>query len=136
MENFGLTFHHLGLAVTKPEKSVQFLGGIGYHIQESIYDPLQNVNLIMCTAKHAPDIEIVYPHTSPSVIHTLLNKKGEGLYHSCYTTESLQKTLDVFRQQAIRIMTIQAPLPALLFENRQVSFYLVQGFGMIEILEI
>ena len=59
MNRFGLEFHHLGLAVRRPDDAVRFLDGLGYEIGEPIFDPEQNINAILCRHGGAmPDVEI------------------------------------------------------------------------------
>ena len=53
----------------------------------------------------------------------------------CYETIHLQQSLDSLENAGLRIYTISNPKPAILFDNRNVSFYKIQGFGLIEILE-
>ena len=66
--SFGLTFHHLGLAVRTPEKALLFLSGLGYTNGPKIYDEYQEVNLIFCDHHDMPDVEIIYPvHLNPNI---------------------------------------------------------------------
>ena len=58
---WGLAFHHLGLAVKEPKTAETFLTGLGYSIGETVFDPLQNVNLSMCSHLTMPDVEIIFP---------------------------------------------------------------------------
>jgi len=48
MKQFGLEFHHLGLAVRQAEGAIAFLRGLEYLIGRQVYDPLQKVNLVLC----------------------------------------------------------------------------------------
>jgi len=47
MTGFGLAFHHLGLAVSRPDEAVTFLTGLGYAIGDRVFDPEQNINLAL-----------------------------------------------------------------------------------------
>lgn len=134
MDKYGLKFHHLGLATKKCDKAVKFLKGSGYAVSESVFDSIQNVNLIMCTHPSMPDIEIISPAQTSGHLDILLKEHSEQLYHICYTSGNLSGSLEKIKAEN-RVMTISERKPAVLFSNKFVSFYLVAGFGIIEILE-
>lgn len=134
MNKYGLAFHHLGLAVTTPEKASCFLKGLGYIIGECVYDEIQNVNLILCKAATMPDVELIYRANSPGPIDNILKDFPEIIYHLCYSCSSIETSLGKMRAEN-RVMQIAPPAPAILFLNKTVSFYRVVGFGIIEILE-
>jgi hypothetical protein len=79
----GLEFHHLGLAVRRPDDAKLFLGGLGYEVGDPIYDPEQNANLIFCRHRgKMPAIEIIYPAKGKSPVDNLVNLRPDGLvYH-------------------------------------------------------
>lgn len=132
--DFGLAFHHFGLAVRKSEKAIKFLSDLEYTIGSSTYDELQNVNLVMCTHPVMPDVELIYPADSPGPLDSWLKDQTEIIYHLCYTCDDLEWTLEQIRIRH-RLITVSPPKPAILFDYQKVSFYRVQGFGMIEIIE-
>jgi len=134
---YGLKFHHLGLAVREPSAAVQFLAGLGYVAAETVEDPLQNVNLIMCRHDVMPDVEIIYPAGGPAPIDRFLKEQTHGLvYHMCYETDDLEATLaQVQARDAFRLISVSPAKPAILFGGRNVSFYIVVGVGLIEIME-
>jgi methylmalonyl-CoA/ethylmalonyl-CoA epimerase len=134
MDKYGLKFHHLGLATKKCDKAVKLLKGLGYSISESVFDSIQNVNLIMCTNPSMPDIEIIYPAQTSGHLDILLKEHSEQLYHICYTSGNLSDSLEKIKTEN-RLITVSERKPAILFSNKFVSFYLVAGFGIIEILE-
>jgi hypothetical protein len=131
---FGLKFHHLGLAVKYPQKATAFLRDLGYEIGDEVYDELQNVNLMMCCSATMPDIEVIYPSTTAGPLDALLRDHSEIIYHLCYCTVDLRNTLKLIRENH-RVITISSPKPAILFQGLEVSFYKVQGFGVIEVIE-
>lgn len=136
MTNFGLTFHHLGLAVRKPECAMAFVQGLGYVAQPSVFDPEQNVNLILCTHAKDPAIEIIFPGSGPGPVDTLVAKHANGIvYHCCYVTSDLDASLRAISQAGLRPFCVSAPKPAVLFGGARVSFYQVVGVGLIEIIE-
>lgn len=132
-----LIFHHLGLAVRKPAEAQRVLSALGYALGEAVFDPAQNVNLIMC--RHpggAPDVEIVYPQAGKSPVDALVARHAAGLvYHVCYATPNVSAALDRLEACGVRALCLVKPVPAVLFGGRSVSFYIVDGMGLVELLE-
>ena len=136
MNEYNLEFHHLGLATSDPAKACLFLTGIGYKIGKSIFDPLQGVDLIMCQHKISPEVEVISSNLLVSPILKLKSKHPNGLiYHSCFTTSNLDKSIYNIRKSNLSIICISEPKPAILFDGLSVSFYQLVGFGLIEIIE-
>jgi methylmalonyl-CoA/ethylmalonyl-CoA epimerase len=133
----GLRFHHLGLAVRRPRDATRFLAGLGYEIPDPIFDPEQNVNLIMCRHDGSmPDVEIVYPTDSKSPADAWIKLHPEGLvYHVCYVTDDLAATLNWMEENGVRAVCMSPPTPAVLFGGCPVAFYNVVGMGLCEIIE-
>ena len=77
MNRFGLSFHHFGLAVSKPEKAINFLQNMGYKIGEQVFDELQNVNLIMCSGNEMPDVELIFPADTKGPLDKMLTDRNE-----------------------------------------------------------
>lgn len=137
MNAFGLRFHHLGLAVRRPRDATRFVGGLGYELAEPVFDPVQNVNLIM--GRHAgtmPDVEIIYPAADKSPIDGFLAQRPDGIvYHLCYVTADLAAALLALEQSGVRTICKAPPTPAVLFDGCKVSFYDIVGMGLVEIIE-
>jgi hypothetical protein len=132
----GLTFHHLGVAVRKPQDAVKFLSLLGYRMGDPFFDVHQKVNLIMGTHDTQPAVEIIYPGLESSPIDQLIQKHHEGIiYHVCYVTDNLENTLAQFMAAELRVLCVSQPKPAPFFPGRKASFYNVVGIGLIEILE-
>lgn len=135
MKAFGLTFHHLGLALSSATKARVFLTELGYSFGAEVYDPEQNVNLQMCNATEFPDIEIITPGEGDGPLTPILKRYDELLYHTCYEVDDLAQSLAAMEQAKLRVLPVAEPKPAILFGGRRVSFYKVMGFGLIELLE-
>ena len=132
---FGLEFDHLGLATRNPEKTVAFLHGLGYRSQKPMYDPFQKVNLTLCQSESMPTVEVIAPSSEAGPLDQILATRSEMLYHLCYRSRELASSLEAIRQAGHRVMQVVAPQPAILFGNRNVSFYMIKDFGLIEIIE-
>jgi hypothetical protein len=132
---YGLRFHHLGLAVKQPDAAAKFLGGLGYKIGLAVRDDLQNVNLRLCTRRGMPTTEIIYPTETPGPLVPILKSSATMIYHICYESSNREKSLHALEADDNKVFLLSPPQPAVLFGGRKVSFYVVAGFGVIEILE-
>jgi hypothetical protein len=134
---WGLVFHHLGLAVKDPLAATHFLTGLGYEIGPTILDPLQNVHLAMGVHDEMPDVEIISPAGSEGPLDKLLSTHKDGLvYHMCYICADLDRSLDALEgDEGLTVHSIAPPTEAILFGGKRVSFYLVEGVGLIEIID-
>ncbi len=135
MQEFAFHFHHLGLASNRPEQTTRFLLGLHYEVGKEVYDPLQNVRLCLCTHSSMPTVEVVAPAEGAGPLDSVLATAGESVYHLCYETENLESSLEALKDAGHRVICLSPPKAAILFGERQVSFYMVRGFGLIEILE-
>lgn len=136
MQTHNLLFHHFGLAASNPGKAVEFLRALGYSCAEPVQDPLQGVDLRWCTRADAPPVEIVSSGDDPGPLASILAEQGTSFYHLCYETAGTTvSAIDLMRSQGIRVLTVREPLPSILFGGRLVSFHMVQGFGLIELVE-
>ena len=129
-----MTFHHYGLLSTNPEASRRLLVALGYEVTGPLDDPLQNVRLYW--GKHAamPAIEIIAPTDKPGPVSSLVKRIQHGIYHLCFEVADVAECLEKLGQHG-RVTTVSPPKPAVLFDNRMVSFYVVENFGLIELLE-
>lgn len=132
-----LKFHHIGLLSADQEKSKIQLKYLGYVPGETVFDPLQQVFLSMCTnASGDPAIEIVTPVSDNKALSGFLKRKDEHMYHLCFSTADITTGLEQLAMgDRDRVRQVSAPRPAVLFGGRLVGFYLVSGMGLIELLE-
>jgi hypothetical protein len=134
MNRYGLAFHHLGLAVTRKEKALAFLRGLGYVAGEEVFDPLQKVRVLLCQSPEMPMVEIISRGDGAGPLDTILKDHSELIYHICYTSRDIASSLKAIQADG-RVLTVSEPKPAVLFDSAPVSFHIVDGFGLIEILE-
>jgi len=136
MNRAGLIFHHFGLAVRQPADAIAWLTALGYRIGETVFDPGQNVHLILCECDQQPAVEIIYPGNGPGPVDAMVRRHASGIiYHAGYETRNLAATLAHLESAGLRAICVASPQPAPLFGGRPVSFYQVAGMGLIEILE-
>ncbi len=134
MNTFGLIFHHFGLAVHSPEQAFSFLKALGYETEESMFDSLQGVNLAMCYHAEMPDVEVIWPGAKPSPIDGMLKRQDSMIYHLCYTSNDPELSLTKMQEAGFDVLPVSEPQPAILFGGREVSFHMVAGFGLIELI--
>jgi catechol 2,3-dioxygenase-like lactoylglutathione lyase family enzyme len=136
MSQFGLTFHHLGLAVKRPDAALAFLRGLGYEAPAPVFDPLQGVNLILCTHPSEPAVEIIYPGPQAGPVDALVAKHAKGIvYHCCYVSEDVDASLRELESAGLQPFCVAEPKPAVLFGGARVSFHQIVGMGLVEIIE-
>lgn len=133
---YGLTFHHLGLAVHKPDTAAAFLCNLGYRIGATVFDPIQNVHLALCEHPAMPAVEIICPGADKSPIDRYLQRHKDGLvYHICFAAKDLKASMAALKaDDSLRAIFWAEPQPAVLFEGRKVVFCIVTGMGLIELL--
>lgn len=132
---YDLSFHHYGLAVKDAATAQRFLSGIGYQVGAAIYDPLQRVNLYWCTAVDLPAVEIVCQADVPGPLDHILAEQDALVYHLCFESPNIDDSISLIRNDGHRAVCVSPPKPAVLFGGKRVGFYLIKGFGLIELLE-
>lgn len=133
MDNL-IKFHHFGLAVKDFEFALRFYSNLNYDFSKPIVDKIQNVELIMCTSKTFPSVELIKPVNKKSPINNYLSKNNEIIYHTCYEIGNYEEGIEKLFSKN-RAICISKPQPAILFKGRLVSFYYIKDVGIIEILQ-
>jgi methylmalonyl-CoA/ethylmalonyl-CoA epimerase len=131
--NNSIKFHHFGLAVKTFENALNFYKNLNYLCTSPIIDKQQNVELILCTSKIFPSVELIRPINNRSPITNYLKTSNEITYHTCYEIDNVDDIKFLFLNN--RAICRSKPQPAILFENRLVSFYYLPNVGLIEILQ-
>lgn len=135
LQHYGLSFHHLGLAVRDVPAALKVLRGLGYECGDEVFDPLQDVRLVWCQHVSMPAVELVAPTEKPGPIDNILEHSSESIYHTCYESKSIDESIAAIKVDGIRVLPVAPPKPAVLFDGRLVGFYQLKGFGLIEIVE-
>lgn len=130
----GLRFHHFGLAVSNPDQAFLMLYTMGYAAGMQVFDPLQRVNLAMRHHPAMPDVEVIWPGDEPSPIDKMVKRTGSMIYHMCYQCPDPGAVVAALEEAGLDTLEVSPPTPAVLFEGKEVSFYTVDGFGLIELL--
>ncbi|WP_374690673.1 VOC family protein [Accumulibacter sp.] len=135
LQGFGLEFHHLGLATRDADKTLAFLRGLGYHTPESVHDPLQRVKLALCEHLVMPAVEVIFATNEAGPLDLILAHQPQSIYHLCFRSRDLVASLAAIKAAGHRTMVVSPPTPAVLFHGRPVSFHMMRGFGLVEIIE-
>jgi methylmalonyl-CoA/ethylmalonyl-CoA epimerase len=129
-----MKFHHFGLALNDFRRAVSFYESLNYECSEPVIDPLQQVELVLCKSKSQPWVELIKPINQSSPINNYLEKNNEIIYHTSYEVDNVEDALKNYFA-GFKYKCISKPKPAVLFNNRLVSFYYFKGIGIIEFLE-
>ena len=127
-------FHHYGLAVKTFKDAISFHKNIGYSFSDEIFDKLQNVTVLLCTSEKYPSVELVKPVHGDNPINKYLKKNNEIIYHICYEIDTKYLSINDFFSRN-KFFCVSKPKPAVLFNNRLVSFYYLNNVGLVELLE-
>jgi len=133
MKNFGLKFHHLGLATDNPSLTLKILKNIGYKPIKTRSNKNYNVKNIICSSKSHPTIEIVAKMGGKSPIDNIVKKNKNLVYHICYSSKNLKKTLNMMKKKKLSIVKISNSYLSP-FEGVDASFFFLRGIGIIEIM--
>lgn len=131
----GLRFHHHGLALADDGDALIFVDRLGYSPGPVVHDRVQDVRLRLCVHESLPAIEFVMPGDAPGPVSAMLARNSQLLYHTCYEVGDRAAVLESLETANLRVIEVLKPTPAILFDNRLVSFHTVLGFGLIELLE-
>lgn len=127
-DNKILKLNHLGIATANIKKAEIFVRNT-HNVVNSIgpiWDPNLKANLQLFEICNGIAIELVEGPVVSSLI-----KKGILLYHYCYEVDDIKSKVIEFEKNGG--LVIVKPTPALLFENRLVSF-ISTPVGIIELL--
>jgi methylmalonyl-CoA/ethylmalonyl-CoA epimerase len=126
----------MGVAVKEFETSLEFYTLIGYKktTNNPIRDNLQKVDLYLLEHDLHPRIELVKPYEKDSPVNSYLKKTDNIIYHYCYEVKNFEQVVTNLKEK-FRIFNVSKPKPAILFDNRLVTFYYINNVGLIELLE-
>lgn len=131
-----LAFHHFGLAVAEPTRACCFLSDMGYRVGGALFDPEQNAHLIWAEHDAMPAVEIIYPSgEGDGPLDSILQQRESMIYHICYECDDLDDAVRLIKQHGHRAVQVTPPKSAILFGGRMVCFYLIKGFGLIELVQ-
>jgi methylmalonyl-CoA/ethylmalonyl-CoA epimerase len=98
-----------------------------------VEDPLQRVRIAFATLDGGARIELIEPTDESSPVSKYLGDRRGGLYHLCYSTDSLEDAVEQFR--AKHCMVFSGPTPAAAFGGRRIVFLFTPQRDIIELVE-
>jgi methylmalonyl-CoA/ethylmalonyl-CoA epimerase len=128
----GYDFHHVGYATTSLDRERNFFACLGYCQEgQSFSDPLQGVAGCFLTGP-GPRIELLENLPGGEMLTPWLNA-GIKIYHFAYQVDDLDGALQWARTQRARVTV--APVPAVAFSGRHISFVMFRNGLMLEFIE-
>jgi hypothetical protein len=124
-----MDFHHIGYVVDSIknfEKSMIFQNKI-----ISVVDDIQNAELALYTNFSNAYLELIQPLDKTSYTWNSLMKKGNHYHHVCY---SINQEELISLVNKLKLIEVLSPIPAILFENKMVTFYLDRNKKLVEFL--
>lgn len=129
----GIKFHHFGIACRDIDKTAAAYAQLGYAQGETIFDPLQNINICFLTHPKMPLVELLSPVDENSPVVRILEKNGVTPYHTCYAVENLDNAVIAFKK--MRYVVVSKPKEACAIGRRRVAFLYNADMGLIELVE-
>ncbi len=127
--------HHVGVLVPDiAAGSKTYQEQLGYGAESEItFDPLQQAYLQMLRDDNGTFVELIQPADEKSKLHNLLQKRGSGPVHLCYSVNDIDQKVAQLRQSGF--LPILPPTPAELFSGKRVAFFLSSTQEIIELVE-
>lgn len=126
-------FHHIGVAVKDITATAAVYVGGGYKQSETIYDPVQNVNICWLTKDGMPTVELLAPQDEHSPVNKTLEKNGVTPYHICYIVDNIEQAVKDLRK--LKYVVVSKPEEAIAIHNCKVCFLFNKHVGLIELVE-
>lgn len=124
-------FHHLGVACRSLDAEGRSWTPLGYAPEGPDFtDPIQQVRGRFLVGG-GPRVELLEPLPGSVVLDPWLDR-GVKIYHTAYVVEDLEGSLE--RLKAARARVVVAPVPAVAFDGRLISFLVFPSLAMVELI--
>ncbi|HEY6437541.1 MAG TPA: VOC family protein [Ignavibacteriaceae bacterium] len=123
-----MKLHHIGYVVkdiAQYEKNLIFEKKI-----KELFDPVQNSNMALYQNFTDSFIELIQPLNEESFTYNFLQKNGSSYHHLCYEIDSETELKGIASAQ--KLIMVNGPLPAILFDGRSVWFYYSRNKQIVE----
>lgn len=125
-----MQLHHSGFVVANLEKyAAQHPVG---ELIRIVDDPVQHARLALYQNHSDTFIEFIQPLSEKAFTWNALQKHGNHFHHFCYTVASLQQAETIAASK--RMLKVLGPVPAVLFDNKDVVFYYSRNQQVVEFL--
>lgn len=124
-----MTLHHIGYVVTNAAD--QNLVNPALHLLTTVEDELQGAKICLYQNQQHELIELIQPLHENSPVWNFLQKKPNTIHHYCYEISESDLIQHVKENHLIKIM---GPVSAVVFNNRQVVFYMNRERELVEFI--
>src|SRR5688572_26748740 len=114
-----MQIHHLGFVVSDATNSL--LVDEGLELITCMDDPIQTAKIGLYKNPENEWIELIQPLNEKSPVWKFLQQYGNSFHHECYQSTRDEMEKYTTTHQLVKVM---GPVPAIIFNNRQVVFYL------------
>lgn len=125
-----MRLHHIGIVVNDIEKYETSM--IFEEKVLQVTDPVQQSILALYKNFGSCYIELIQPINENSYTMNFLKKNGNRFHHLCFEVASKEIMLEIVGQK--KLIYINGPFPAILFDNRHVYFYFSRNKEIVEFL--
>ena len=126
-------FHHIGIATSNIDKTAVYYINSGYHKTNTVFDPVQNVNIAFLQKDGMPLVELLEPVDEKSPVYKIVKSSGVSPYHCCYIVEDILEAIQNLRKQ--KYVMVSKPACAIALSNKKICFLFNKEVGLIELLE-
>lgn len=122
---------HIGYLTADIEASAKAFVTLGYAKGENFDDDIQKCHICFLTQSGTEAIELVQPYDDNVPMNKMLKKRGTSPYHLCYEVEDVQALYDSLSETE-GWTPMFAPVKAIAFGNRLITYFLNAETGFIE----
>ncbi len=130
-----MRIHHVGAVVRSIDEALpHYVQTLRLEQQTPIIeDPVQKARLVMLAdPRGGPGYELIEPLGADSPLAPQA-RRGSNPAHTAFEVEDLE--LELERLRSLGALTVQAPVPALLFGGARVAFVFLRTRDLIELVE-
>jgi methylmalonyl-CoA/ethylmalonyl-CoA epimerase len=124
---------HFGFLTTDIDKSLAAFSALGYKETKRIKDHDRKIDIAFIRAASGEIIELVQPLSTDSVVSNITKHYKNDIYHICYATDNMDEDLKKLADNGFLI--IDAPKPAVAFNEKKAAFLYSKFAGMLELVE-
>lgn len=128
--NTRMRLHHIGYVVKDISEYEKKL--IYKEKRASVEDPIQKAALSLYETYSEVLIELIQPLEESSFTYAFLQKQGNAYHHLCYEVDSIEAMRRIAEKHGL--LLFKGPLPAPLFDGKEVYFYFDKNKSITEFL--
>lgn len=127
-------FHHVGYAVSDIEKARKEFTESGYHVTDTVIEPVQRVYVAYARKDGNPTIELLQPLDDKSPIVKILAKNGPTPYHICYAVSDIEAAIRELRNR--KYLPLAKPIPGRGLDDALMVFMFKKEIGLIQLVQL